>query len=105
MAPSFAQAVATLRCGGKGRRVQIAGMRPSRRGERLKARFPLAYRRVPLESRSAFAEVLIPPDRRKGITLQYVTRVQVASEPILELADRLDRLLKDLFPPQKQLGD
>jgi hypothetical protein len=55
----------------------------------------------PLESRSAFAEVLIPPGRRKGITLQYVTRVEVASEPILELADRLDRLLRDLFPPQK----
>jgi len=53
----------------------------------------------PLESRSTFAEVLIPPDRRKSITLQYVARVPVAAEPILELADRLDRLLRDLFPP------
>jgi hypothetical protein len=47
----------------------------------------------PLESRSAFAEVIVPPDRWKSITLRYVARVPVATEPITAFEKRLDRLL------------
>jgi hypothetical protein len=96
-APSCALAAATPRCHGMGRRAPIEGRRRCQRGNRLRASSRLGLPPGPLESRSPFAEVLIPPDRRKGITLQYVARVPVATEPIVGLAERLDRVLMDLF--------
>jgi hypothetical protein len=50
----------------------------------------------PLESGSVLFHTLVPTERRRCVTLQYVASVLVDAEPVAGLAERLDRLLKDL---------
>jgi hypothetical protein len=46
------------------------------------------------DARSVLFQTIVPPDRRRSVTVQSVARLPVDAEPIAGLAERLDRALK-----------
>jgi hypothetical protein len=65
----------------------------------IEADLPLGLPSGPLDTSSVLFQTLVPVDRRRSLTVQYVARLPVDAEPSVGLAERFDRLLKGLSSP------